>query len=307
MTKVVTITLMLILLAASHARADDCVGRKCFNIGTLNIKLLGNNGPANTQTEIRRLVERIAEDADLDILVLQEINVRSSRWSQRLLPELQSNGYALAGHGVFGGSNENRQQHVVLMFRESSVEKTAEVKDISISTTYENGDCKYDSIRPPSVGRFRIRGTTTELAMIGVHLKSQRPPGGVSDCDDEIRTYQAQAIVGNAKTLLEAEPNLLVFAIGDFNGEFTAPEFNAFRRADMDTVVPEDCEPNTREGCTYLLRAFAGVIDHIVLRKGSINEFWVSTTIESPEDVDLYIDAQSDHALVWAKFLADTK
>ena len=303
MTRMATLSLCSILATVSPVAADECDERPCFNIGTFNVKLLGNNGPANTRAEIRRLVQRIAADADLDIVVLQEINIGSSVWSRRLLPELESNGYVLAGYGEFGGSNENRQQHVVLMFRESRVDSLADVRDISIATTYDNGDCEYDSVRPPSVGRFRIRDTATELAVIGVHLKSQRPPGGVSDCDDEIRAYQAQAIVDDAIALSEADSDLVVLAVGDFNAEFLAPEFDVVREAGMQTVVPADCEPRSREGCTYLLRRYAGVIDHVVLNKDSIDELWVSTTVEESGDIDDYIDTQSDHALVWARFL----
>jgi len=298
--------LLILSVPVTAAQADECEQSTCFNVGSFNIKMLGgSSAPANTQSEIRELVRRIARDADLDIVVLQEIDIRSSVWNQRLLPELQDNGYALAGYGAFGGSNENRQQHVVLLFRESSVSSLGPVRDIDIPTTYEVDDCEYDSVRPPTVGRLKVLGTTTTLTVVGVHLKSQRPPGDVEDCDDEIREFQAAAIVDDVRPILESDSGEFVMAIGDFNGQFSAEEFDVFREAGMDTVVPNDCDRPSREGCTYLIRRWAGVIDHIVLPTTTIDESWISTTIEGAEDIDDYLDTQSDHALVWARFLAE--
>lgn len=302
-----TILTLLFLAASSKSFADECDGAQCFSIGSFNIKMLGDRGPANTRDEIEELAERISNDAKLDIAVLQEINVGSTIWTERLLPVLEDYGYTLAGYGAFGGSNPERQQHVVLLYRPSMVDFIGEVRDIDTPTDYANGNCEYDSVRPPTVGQFRIRDSVTRVSVVGVHLKSQRPPNGIGDCDDEIRAHQTQTIVGEIAALKSDDMDSMIIAIGDFNGEFAAPEFNAFREIDMDTVVPTDCDKPTREGCTYLLRSYAGVIDHIVLEKSVIGDAWISTTIEGAHDLDDYLQSQSDHSLVWARFLVQSE
>lgn len=290
------------VFCSTWANANSCDEVKCFNIGTYNIKLLGNGGPADTPDEVSQIVNRISSEANLDVVVLQEINVKSSDWTDLLLPALEKAGYALTGFGAFGGADANRQQHVVILHRESSFTSIDQPEDIPMSTTYENGACNYDSVRPPTVAKFSVRGADLTLHLVGVHMKSQRPPDGIETCDDEIRTFQAKTIADYIGEN-EAEVDLTVVA-GDFNAEFEAPEYEALRSSGMTSLVPSRCKRSSRYGCTYLVKRYAGVIDHIVVSQIAPEPIQDSARISTPEDIRDYLKTQSDHALVWASFSA---
>lgn len=307
------VAVMFLLIVSTAVSANDCNDSDCINIGSYNIKLFGSrSGPANSTIDIAHIADRIEQEADLDVVVLQEINVNSKKWwSGGLLSELEKRGYALSGVGKFGGM---RNQHVVLLHRRS-VLRVDKAYDLNMETEYVNKDCVYGGVRPPTTARYEVRGSSQTFQVVGVHMKSQIPVSGSDQCDDEIREYQASVISEFADETSGAGGELVV--VGDYNAAFEADEFEALRTVGLETMIKTKCDTETesKNGCSYLGRYYecgdpdnmgeiwpASLIDHIAVSRTSKIAVWGSGQISRIGDLCTYLDTQSDHALVWASF-----
>ena len=307
------VAIMFLLIVSTAVSANDCNNSDCINIGSYNIKLFGSrSGPANSTMEIEHIADRIEQEADLDIVVLQEINVNSKKWwSRGLLSELEKRGYALSGAGKFGGM---RNQHLVLLHRRS-VLHVDEAYDLNTETEYASEDCVYGGVRPPTVARYEVKDSGQTFQVVGVHMKSQLSVSGNDECDDEIREYQA-SVIAEFVDKTSGDGDELVVA-GDYNAEFEADELKALRTAGLETMIKTKCDTETenKNGCSYLGRYYecgdpdnmgeiwpASLIDHIAVSRNSKVAVWGSGQISQTDDLCTYLDTQSDHALVWASF-----
>ena len=80
-----TILAVLAVLAAGCFGAETssaqpgCSDENCVRVGSFNIQLLGNGGPGSGH--IDAIAKLIADEAKLDLAVLEEININSADWS----------------------------------------------------------------------------------------------------------------------------------------------------------------------------------------------------------------------------------
>lgn len=221
-------TLVVTAASGTAAHAAICSGRPCINVGAFNIKLLGNDGPADTPAEYREIGRLLAQTMDLDVLSLEEINVRSTEWGA-LRSELEARGYAVAFESAFGGE---RDQYIVILYRPSSVQLTSPApSDLDFPTIHEEtgSDCRYDNVRPPVEASFRAG--SFDFRLIGVHLKSQIQVGRDPQCDDRIRAAQAAMITRHISQTAGQDRDVII--VGDFNSAYAARENQPFRSAGM--------------------------------------------------------------------------
>lgn len=294
---------VLFLLTWQSSWASECTNHDCLSIGSFNIRLFGNNGPADTQAEIDRLVAQIHDQADMDVVVLQEINIGSSEWLTLLLPALNEAGYALSGTGSYGGSSPDRQQFVVMLHKTETIEQIDEVTDLSNETLYDDGaGCVYDSVRSPTTAKFRARHLDLNFRLYGVHLKSNRPVGDDEQCDNQIRTTQIEQITDSIQSFSANQSGTHFIIAGDFNTEFENPEMAPLRQVGYQTAIQAECTAELLENCTFIIERFAGAIDHIVYSPSLAEQFEIVGAIGSFGDNKNYLDTQSDHVPVWVEF-----
>ncbi|MEM7053648.1 MAG: endonuclease/exonuclease/phosphatase family protein [Pseudomonadota bacterium] len=301
-----TLLLILIVLITGCSQEPDqaaCSNEDCLTIGSFNIRLFGNNGPADTQAEVDRLVAQIHDQAAMDVVVLQEINIGSSEWQNLLLPSLEAVGYMLSGHGNYGGASPDRQQFVVMLHKTDTIELLDEVTDLSNDTIYDDGaGCSYESVRSPTTAAFRSRTLDVEFRLYGVHLKSNRPVGDDEQCDNQIRDAQVGQILDSIRSHRAEDRNAHFIIAGDFNMDFAVPELERLRQRGYESAIQADCSAELLQNCTFLVPRFAGIIDHIAYSPSIKDQFTVIGQIGEISDNQDFLDTQSDHAPVSATF-----
>ena len=294
------------------AAAQGCEPGKCIRIGSYNIKYFANNGPANTPDEIDQLVNRITDEANLDVAVLEEINKSGAEWTGPggLRAKLGARGYEVAIEGSFGGEDPGRPQYIVLLYRGKAVSLVAgSTGEIDIPTSFnEGGTCTYNGLRPPVMARFKAAGGAFEFRVVGVHMKSQLKVGTDEKCDDRIRTFQAEKILAHIAKLKkddESQPQSIV--VGDFNAEFTAPEYSGFGAAGYRSMIQGNCSTASMDQCSYIQSPYESLIDHVVVHSSLMQAVAGSGTLARVQDLAKYLKSQSDHVPVWASFRVDPK
>jgi predicted extracellular nuclease len=293
------------------AAAQGCEPGKCIQIGSYNIKFFANNGPANTPAEIDELANRIADQAGLDVAVLEEINKNGAEWMgpDGLRAKLNQRGYEVAIEGSFGGEDPNRPQFIVLLYRSKAVSLVAgSTGEISIPTTFNGGGtCTYNGLRPPVMARFKAAGGAFEFRVIGVHMKSQLKVGTDEKCDDRIRAFQAGQILTYIAEMKKDEKQRQAIVVGDFNAEFTAPEYADFGKAGFGSMIQGNCSTASIDQCSYVQSPHESLIDHVVVHSSLTQAVQDSGTIAKVQDLTKYLKSQSDHVPVWALFRVDAK
>jgi predicted extracellular nuclease len=295
------------------AAAQDCATGPCIRIGTYNIKYFANNGPANTRREIGELVWRIANagQANLDVVVLQEINKDGNDWKgpNGLRAKLRNAGYRVAIEGAFGGDSPSRPQFVVILYRTDSVSLVdGSAVNLDLPTAYDvGGKCEYKSLRPPVTAALKARTGNFPFRIIGVHLKSQLTVGTEATCDDDIRRFQAENILAYVKKLKEQSGEANIDLAGDFNARFAADEYGVLRSEGYDTLIAGDCSAAKLGQCSYVDPDRPSLIDHIVVHSALQHAVKGSGTIGKFGNLSRYLRKQSDHVPVWASFRTDVK
>jgi len=311
MRKLVSVTLTLGTLISSSIAVADCP-EDCINIGSFNIKMFGNgNFPANKNSEINDLVDRIAKKAELDVVVLQEINIHSDAWTKKLLPKLENNNYRLTGTGTFGGTSADRQQYLVMLHRVDKIWELEQVSEVVDVTTYDDGNgCKYNGIRSPITARFASKMGGFDFRVYGVHLKSNRPVSGSDElCDNRIRSHQISEVANSINHEINNSSERDFIVTGDFNTEFSNDELQSLRDLGMTTVHTEKCKKDTLENCSHVhnSKRYRGLIDYVVIGAGTNELMPSSGMVMRVDNVSSYNRNQSDHVPVWASFSIASK
>ncbi|PHR19480.1 MAG: hypothetical protein COA41_07330 [Sphingopyxis sp.] len=284
----------------------DCTNN-CINVGSFNIKMFGNgNFPAKSDKSIEELVERIDSKANLDVVALQEVNINSSDWRDRLLPALQDKGYELTGTGTYGGESSTRQQFVVLMHRKHKINAIDPATEVSQSNSYSgNGMCNYTGIRSPLTAYYGARSGSFDFRVYAVHLKSKLPVGGAPEsCDDEIRRHQLNLIGTAIKERRKSSDERDFLVLGDFNASYGDPELQPLKDAGLNSLHTGTCNKNTLQGCSHVNRnrRYRDLIDFIYA-SGDVSEYIPhSAQVMQISDVRRYNREQSDHVPIWASF-----
>jgi endonuclease/exonuclease/phosphatase family metal-dependent hydrolase len=291
--------------------AQNCSDGKCIRIGSYNIKYFASKGPADTKGEIDELVNRIVsvDQGNFDVLVLQEIRIKGKNWngSSGLRKKLDGLGYAVAKEGSFGATKAKAKeaQHLVLLYKTKTVSLIKDsVDEIKIPTTFNEGGCFYDSLRPPVTARFTTANGTFAFRVIGVHLKSQL---GEGSCNTAMRKHQSALILKDIAKFKTQNNESNFVVVGDFNSPFDNADFDAFRQAGFESVIKGNCSEQKMDECSYLGNPGQyppELIDHIVVPSGMKGALAGSGTIKIG-NLKTYLNSQSDHAPVWASFRID--
>ncbi len=310
----------MLLLACSGIRrqpvvgADTCDGRPCIQIGTFNAYWLGTNrrfqSPLRSEAEVQQMAAWLADDLDLEVLMLQEVNVDVDReeedgdvfssdryrWFRDALDE---RGYRL----VAGDSGD--AQRVVLAFDADEVELVGEAEELQVRDSFHfDAECQYDGLRRPLAAQ--LKAGDFDFWVVGVHLKSKR--GG--ECSDRMRDGQAQDLVEAVDDLVRDSGEADVVLAGDFNAFVDEDSISALRFPGAFTTLTSPSYRVRRSGkISYLIKPYRSLIDHVMIRRQPTVE-WVenSTVVYSPgrgQALASYIGLYSDHAPVWASFYTD--
>lgn len=310
-------SVLVLCLACPRARTpstrvETCGDRPCLQIGSLNVQWLGSKRrherPLRTEGEVRRIAALLADDLDLEVVVLQEINTSvygkeegelvysqdRYRWLEQALEE--------RGYRLMAGSSGHAQR-VVVAYDADEVELLAPARDLDARTQFDFGaDCQRAGKRPLAA---RLRAGSFDFWVVGVHLKSKRD----GECSDWIRSAQSDDLVAAIDELVAGSGEGDVVLIGDFNARHGDPSIDALSSAGQFRMLTT---PEHRAGSSgtisYLVGQYQSLIDHVMIRPQT--DEWVakSTVVHHPgtgaarED---YLAVISDHAPVWASFYAD--
>jgi predicted extracellular nuclease len=309
--RLLLVLLGIALVSAEPAAAQACSDGKCIRIGSYNIRLFATPSAwADTQAELDRLADRISkpDQANLDVVVLEEINKNGENWKgpQGLRRKLSDRGYDVAFEGTFGGESPDRPQYVILLYRKDTIAfVSGSAGEINIPTTFDDGSCKYPSLRPPATALFKAAKGTFAFRVIGVHLKSKTPVADSPDgCDTTIRTFQGKQIVDYIAKLKTEKGETNVITVGDLNAKFTDNEYESFRLAGFESLMTATCTVATKKDCSYV-GSRAELIDHVVVPSSLPQAVKGSGIVMNVGDLSNYLGVQSDHVPVWASFRID--
>ena len=309
-SRVLAILMSLSVASAVNAQFEpaECTAGSCLQIGSLNIEYLGKDRsdyrgqdrPRRTGPELEEISELLTSTLDLEVIVLQEINTQSTEWSE-LRSKLEAKGF-----DFFEGTTSNREQFIVLAWDSDEVEVVASARELSIPDAYadpQRPSCAYSGLRIPSA--VHLRAGEFDFWLVGVHLKSRTPVGGLSDCDDWIRKQQAADLVSELNRLRDTTGEDDFVVVGDFNHSSGHTSLRPFRTAGFTSQMNYLLGG---AGDTTYLKSSGDVIDHIMLRYPKTQELVPSSGfIFTPSDVLTYILKTSDHAPVFASFRTGTQ
>ncbi len=291
-----------------------CDGRPCLQIGSFNAYWLGadrrHEQPMRTPREVRRMAAWLADDLDLEVVVLQEVNTEVDaledgkplfardryRW---LADDLERRGYRL----MAGASG--KAQRVVIAYDADEVELLAPARELEVRDSFDfDADCRRDGLRRPLAAH--LRAGSFDFWVVGLHLKSKR--GG--ECSDRIRDGQASDLATAVDALVSSSGEDDVILIGDFNALGDEPSIAALRSpGGFAPLTPPALRVPGSGEISYLIPPYASLIDHLMIRRDATTE-WIegSTVVFDPgrgRPLKRYVRKLSDHAPVWASFATD--
>ncbi len=293
-------TVLLSLVFGSSVLAQQ------VTVGTWNIEWLGTphrrNGGARTDAQLEDIAARLADELDIEVAVLVEINTQSPQWAT-LRSRLEQRGYGF----VEGSGGDLR---IVIAFDQDEVQLSGSF-EADLQTEFERpGQNCFTRGRRPLLAT--LRAGNFDFTVIGVHLKSGFVPEGCRDDSfpEWVRTQQAQQIVGEiqrgwTERLIDSD----VIVVGDFNGGMQDGGLEAFRQAGYSILSEERRRSDASGSLTYRKGRFRSVLDHLAVPASTIREwvalstvFWAPLTTMSDDDLAAYLRAFSDHAPVWTHF-----
>lgn len=307
-----------LLLACSGIRRQSaadglCGGRPCIQIGTFNAYWLGVDRryqrPLRTADEVRRMAAWLADDLDLEVIMLEEVNatvdrdddgsVFSSDRFRWLSDALAERGYRLE----VGDSGDG--QRVVLAYDTDEVELLTPAKDLPVRDSFRfDAECEYGGLRRPLAAR--LKAGSFDFWIVGVHLKSKR--GG--ECSDRIRDGQAHDLVAAIDSLVSDSGEADVILTGDFNATAEEASIAALRSPGYFTALT--LPPYRGRGAakvSYLIKPYRSLIDHVMVRRRPTTEWVENSTVVyrvgRGQALERYNGLYSDHAPVWTSFYTD--
>ncbi|MEE8524870.1 MAG: endonuclease/exonuclease/phosphatase family protein [Thermoanaerobaculia bacterium] len=295
------------------ATGDLCGGHPCIQIGTFNAYWLGANRryqrPLRTADEVRQMAAWLADDLDLEVIVLQEVNASVDReddgdvfasdrfrWFCNALGE---RGYRLQA----GDSGD--AQRVVLAFDADEVDLLTPAKDLPVRDSFRfDAECGRGGLRRPLAAR--LRAGSFDFWIVGVHLKSKR--GG--ECSDRIRDGQARDLATAIDDLVRDSGEPDVILTGDFNATAGEASIAALRSPGAFSALTTREHRGRGSGeVSYLIEPYRSLIDHVMVRRRPTTEWVENSTIVYPagrgKALERYTELYSDHAPVWASFYTD--
>ncbi len=289
---------------------DTCDGRPCLQVGTFNAFWLGTQRrwemPLRTPQEVRRIAAWLADDLDLEVIVLQEVNTSVHgledgelvfapdryRWLREALGQ--------RGYRLMAGET-GRAQRVVIAYDSAEVELLSPARELEVKNFFDFGeDCRSATRRPLAA---RLRAGSFDFWVVGVHLKSRRE----GECSDRIRSQQVAQTAAAIERLVADSGEGDVILIGDFNALSDDPTTAALRASGFQELTRSRHRARGSGGISYLVGQYKSLIDHVMIRPATSAE-WVaeSTVIHDPgRGHQDYVEVFSDHAAVWTSFTTD--
>ena len=93
--------------------------------------------------------------------------------------------------------------------------------------------------------------------------------------------------------------------VGDFNTEFSSPALSILSSDGYQTAIDEPCSKTNLPNCSFVIRKYAGIIDHVIFPDPTAEFSDGSGKIATLPSIKTYLKTQSDHLPVWARFYAD--
>lgn len=300
-------------LFSVNSLAQTCNDRDCINIGTFNIEWLGtpmrsNNKVLRTRSDIRAIVDIISQEADLDIVVLQEINATDNPSFRFLEQQLQAEGYNL-----FVGSS-GRQQQQALAWRSQHIRVLSPPIELDVKNNFSfksgNTPCRSFNLRKPLAAHFQAG--QFNFWLVGVHLKSPRYK---PECSRFIQTQQLNELIKQLQSPAFSTPSEDIIILGDFNLNLDSPTLNSFQQQYPPLLKTQK---RHKESASYsFLKGRGGISpDHIFAHNNTLAD-WVPLSSHILKATQTHCQSQhqnhcrrysdylsqiSDHAPVWASF-----
>lgn len=290
--------LWLVLLYTPVVQAQARCGSDCIRIGSWNIQDFGSER-RQQDASAQQLAERIANEWQLDLLALQEINPTDTRYRgvhyysepwRALKTALQQRGYQLA----IGSSGH--QQRLVFAWR-PPVQLEGRVHELAGADRYQpSRDCSAGGLRKPLAGYFKAG--KLDFYAVNVHLKSAY---GNSACAHQIRLLQSKELVRLTGELRRREPDVVL--LGDFNASGNHASLAPLNSNKWRNIVAK-ADRASRSAQSSQGRAAAGNIIDLIWLPEAMQSDWLarSTVIYQPVDESTFRQRYSDHRPVWADF-----
>lgn len=299
--------IMLFAAAVAQEAPAECQAGACIQVGSYNLELFGGQraaydgqerGPRSDQ-QLDALVQRIAVQLDLEVVVFQEIDTTSDEW-RRFKDKL-----AVHGYRFFEGTYSERRQFVVIAWDEDEVRLLEPGRQLDVRDAFDFPGCSDQGLRRPVAARFQAR--EFDFWVVGVHLKSRR---GAPDCTTRIRREQCRDLVAAIDGLTQGgERDVLI--VGDFNERPSHDSFKPLVDAGF-TSQMRFLTPESAKGSYIKNRDLADstdLIDQVMLRYRETLEVVRNSAqaykLESDEAAKRYIIEQSDHVPAWVSFRID--
>ena len=294
---------------------DRCDGRPCIQVGTFNAFWLGSKRrwdlPLRDAGEVRRIAAWLADDLDLEVIALEEVNTSVHgleegeltfapdryRWLREALAE--------RGYRLMAGESGNAQR-VVLAYDADEVELLSPARELETESFFDFGEECRSAVRRPLAAR--LRAGSFDFWIVAVHLKSRRE----GECSDLIRRRQVEQMGLAIDRLLEGDGEGDVILSGDFNALPDDPTTAALRSpGGFVELTRRDRRAPGSGTVSYLIGEYASLIDHLMIRPATMAEWIAGSTViydpgrPSEESFHDYTSVFSDHAAVWTSFATD--
>ena len=284
-------------------------------IGTWNIEWLGTpamrDSTARTAEQIEALATVAADLLDIEVLVLVEINTTSPEWGA-LKAALAGRGYA------FVEAAPRRQTIVIAYDTDEVVPLVTSAPEADVPTEFERADpaggqCRTANAKQPVFAT--LRAGNFDFTVVGVHFKSGLKPRNCSDdtFTSWVRGRQSEELI-RAATLRQAAGTVDqdVIVVGDFNGGFEDGGAQALRAGGFRLLTEPPNRSPSSGALSYRKGRWESALDHIAIRPVTDAEWIPRSTVYFPDvlrftpaELEIYLTAFSDHALLAAEFRTD--
>jgi hypothetical protein len=293
--------------AAAQNVPPACDDGKCIQVGSYNIEFLGRSRDPfegvqraeRTDEQLDRIVNRLTNELDLEVISFQEIDKDSDEW-KKVRDKLAGQGYQF-----FDGLSSDSHQFVILAWDADEVTVVpGSAQELAGRNKFDFGDgCADEGLRLPVAAH--LKAGEFDFWVVGVHLKSRR---GEAPCTTRIRTEQCKDLKAEIDNLVATSGERDVVIVGDFNERPGHESFKALTDAgfvsQMQVLMPQSAKGSFVK--TLELEKSADLIDQVMIRPDDTKEVVPHSAyimpLASSDEAKKYIIEQSDHVPACVSF-----